>query len=177
MSNLTKYHQYRDKIQPGDLISFRGKGIIPGIIRWRTGFKDTHSAMVMCLLGKGREKRLVITESLNFGPTVNYLSDRIEKYNSEIWWYPLYATQEQREAMNLIAWDNLCKQTRYDYGGLFRQALGSVSLDASRLFCSEMVQYYWQEASVIKKYKKAFNPGRLIQEFIGDKIGTGVKLN
>jgi len=177
MDKLTKYYQYRENIKPGDLISCRGKGIIPGIISWKTGFKDTHSTMAMCWLGKGREKRLVITEALNFGPTVNYLSDRILKYDGEVWWYSLFATQEQREKVNQIAWDNLCKQTRYDYGGLFRQALGSVSLDASRLFCSEMVQYCWQEAGIIKEYKKAFNPGQLIQEFIGSKLTTGVKLN
>jgi len=160
------YIDFRYLIKPGDLISFSDHpSIISRLISWRTNSKHTHSAMV---IGKAEATgdRLLIVESLNCGPTINYLSDRIAKYKGHIWWVPLREeiTPEQRQKAANWVWDKLCTQTGYDYHSIWKQLFSKVSIDAAQLFCSEMVQMAWQEAGIIGKQgklAKALNPGDL----------------
>jgi len=120
--------------------------------------------MVISKLGVTK-KRLLIIESLNQGPTVNYLSDRIEKYKGKVHWFPLRKniSDAKRRKAEIIVWDYLCKGTKYDFHSIFKQIFSKVSVDAAQLFCSELVQISWEKAKIIKEQDHALNPGELIE--------------
>jgi len=132
------------------------------MIAWKTKSKHTHSAMVLSKNG-ATGKRLLIAEALNCGPTVNYLSERVEKYDGVVWWFPLRNINvKQRNDANIWVWDKVCTQTGYDYRSLWKQMFSKVSIDAAQLFCSEMVHIAMMEAKILPEALKAFNPGELV---------------
>lgn len=176
MSKLTRYQQYRAKIKPGDLISFaKHPSLISKIIAWRTGSKHTHSAIVIDLL-EITGQRLIVIESLEGGPVPRYLSKRVTDYEGEIWHFPLkFVAQAQRDKAVQFTWEQSLTGIKYDYLSIVRQILRKVSTDASKLFCSELVQMAWEYAGIIDpKIKKALNPGELVNL---DFLGPAVRLN
>jgi hypothetical protein len=171
----SKYSSYRNKIKPGDLISFSDDpSIVSRLISWRTNSIHTHSAMVIDKITPSGQ-RLLIVESLGGGPVPRYLSKRVQEYKGKVWHFGLCnATDDQREKACEWFWDKVLSGVKYDYFGLFTQAITKVHTGDGHLFCTEGVQMAWEYPLIIPKSKLAFNPGGLIRFAFGERaIGQG----
>ena len=88
------------------------------------------------------------------GVQINRLSDRVEFYKGEIYWYPL--RDDVRADFNTKAFfDFLLKQNRKPYDTI-QAAFSALDLvpdspeDFSKMFCSELVTAGYEEAGIIK---------------------------
>ncbi len=133
-----KYQFLRPGMDTGDLLLFHGEGAIPWAIRVFSRGDVNHAAYVLRIREFLGDRVLQIgAVGKGFIPTP--LSDYLAHYHGKAYWLPLnpeyhrLRRQIGREALNLSG-------VAYDYGSLFRNALGYVSTDAARLFCSEAVQ-------------------------------------
>lgn len=133
MNDLGRYYAVRDQLKTGDLLQWSGKGVISSIIKLRTG-KFSHSSLVLNV-DEYRRRMTMTAENRGVYPVI--LSKYLSEYEGRCYWYPLRDNWEaMRQEIGGRALD--MSGTAYDYGSLFRQAICSVSADASRLFCSEV---------------------------------------
>ncbi len=134
-NDTTTYESLKSQFHTGDLIVFAGSGIVSGAIRLFTEF--SHVETVIRLLDyEGEEKRRFIIGADRGGIQVQLLSNVLESYDGEIYWYPLCDDLDPaRRYLGTWAFSQLGKS--YDYAGLFKNALGRVSEDADAFFCSE----------------------------------------
>lgn len=156
------YEQLRQYIKTGDVIGFSGKGDVSNIIKRFTGCDISHVGIVY----RTTEDRVIIMESTSLndlpdcetgerikGVQQQYLSDRLDSYNGQAYWYALDSDQDDFRAMN--AWLEEVHDNRTEYDTL--QAIGA-GLDffvpdnrecLKKLFCSELVSHALQLAGVI----------------------------
>ena len=146
------YEEIRDHLRTGDVIGFSGKGRASNIIKAGTFCDISHVGMVYKTLGD----RVVIMESTSLndiadcetgefikGVQKQYLSDRLDTYDGQVYWYPLNKPIENDIAM--IGWlaDVHGKKVPYDTVQAICSALDILvpdnKEDFTRLFCSEMV--------------------------------------
>ena len=132
------YQKIRKEIKTGDLILFSSKDIISRLIAWKTGSSISHAAVACWLTNPLGEKRLYLLESVLFGVTPSYLSNRTAWYlpHGDIYWHkmkPEYRMFGKRAASKLM--DQVGQY--YDYQDLILQAVKRVTLDPSKLYCSE----------------------------------------
>lgn len=172
----TLYESVRPNIRTGDVIAFSGKGLVSDLIKLVTKSPISHVAIVMGVGmgsdGGAHDPRLMLCESTTqcsdpdaeFGEIVkgvqyHFLSQRIERYEGDVYWLKLRPPQ-------LHAPDDGGSDGDYNVGGMCNwlasthaeripydtaQAMGSgVDLfdrlgigcshpDFSKLFCSELV--------------------------------------
>jgi hypothetical protein len=137
MNDLTLYNSIKDQMKTGDLLQWESDSFIGWAIRLKTNSNVNHSSVVIKLAEyEGLERRRFTDEALEHGVVLNYLSRRLENHAGHCWWYPLTDSWDgERQligerAMSFIG-------IPYDYDSLFKQLVGSVSADATKLFCSE----------------------------------------
>lgn len=170
----TLYESVRPNIRTGDVIAFSGKGLVSDLIKLVTKSPISHVAIVIGM-GMGsdpHDPRLMLCESTTQcsdpdavsgeiikGVQYQFLSQRIERYDGDVYWLKLRPPQ-------LHAPDDAGNTGDYSWGGMCNwlasthaaripydtaQAMGSgVDLfdrlgigcghpDFSKLFCSELV--------------------------------------
>ena len=160
---LTSYFDVRDRLQPGDLIAFSGKGHFSNIIKWRTDSNVSHVGTVLHRYGSfdpsSRRVELIESTSLDgkTGVIASSMSQRVETYAGNMWWLPLHHVV--RTAFNETKFvEFMTRQLGKPYD--FIQAIGSAmdtfdalfenDPDYSRFFCSELVAAGWLEAGVLE---------------------------
>lgn len=134
------YNKFKQQMKTGDLLLWRSNSLLGATIRFFSKGPFNHASIVMCFPEyEGEECRRWTTEALEHGTVLNLLSRRLDKYDGQVWWFPLKDDWEQqrsiigRRALSMIG-------IGYDYKSLFKNILGKVSAEARRLFCSE---YYF----------------------------------
>jgi len=153
MNDLTLYNQVKDKMQTGDPIQWRSNSVLGYGIRKVTA-KDrrqyevdndidvNHTAGVI-RLKEYEEGRRFISESLEKGPELHYLSERLESFDGQVWWYPLTISNEQRTKWGSLALGCTVKAIKYGYWDIFKYAMfgpGKIDIDDG-LYCSE--EWMW----------------------------------
>ncbi|UJS25282.1 hypothetical protein [Thiothrix winogradskyi] len=161
MSRLTvQYEDVRNKMKPGDIIAFSGKGNISDIIKWATRSSVSHVAVILHsqVLINGEPERDYINEviestSLNgfSGVIRSRLSDRLRKYEGEVWWLPLRDAVREKMDLGLFCRFLLDQEGKeYDMPQAVKSSLdaldmlrlaGSVTYnieDFAKFFCSEL---------------------------------------
>lgn len=170
---LGKYADVREKMKPGDVIAFSGKGHFSEIIKWATRANVSHVGIILQSKMLGMEEgdhrffnQIIESTSLNgfSGVTISRLSDRIDMYQGEMWWLPL--SGESRDKLNTrVFYDFLLKQDRkaYDMPQAVKSALDGLDNipllgrathnieDFSRFFCSELAAAGLEKGGVISK--------------------------
>ncbi len=173
----SKYAGVRDRMKPGDVIAFSGKGHFSEIIKWATRASVSHvgiilqSQIVDMEEGDNRYFNQIIesTSLKDFsGVTINRLSDRVSSYNGEMWWLPL--SDASRAKLNTIKFYNfLFKQDHkpYDMPQAVKSALDTLDNvplvggathnieDFDKFFCSELAAAGLKKGGVIKKINSA----------------------
>lgn len=165
------YDDIRDKIQPGDIIAFSGKGFFSEIIKCATRSNVSHTAIVLqskILINNIPQKDYInqIIESISSGVSISRLSDRINSSNEIIWWLPL--KDEIRKEMDFYKFFDFLlnqKNTPYDMGQIMKAGFdlfdnSSVQFfkkltynteDLSKLFCSELAAAALEKGLEINK--------------------------
>jgi len=134
---LSKYQKIRGQIRDGDLLLWRGNGLVAKGIQ-RLGHQYHNHASFAFVFDKHYTKRVMLFEALAHGVEPEFLSARLERHDGRCWWYQLAAKYEAyRPAIYQAA--NHYGGTSYDYPGLIKNLFSYVFVDVERLFCSEYV--------------------------------------
>ena len=159
-TSLKFYDIHRAAIGSGDLIEWAATSTLGRLIRWVTGRDVNHSSLAVKLKLDGLAGRRFILEALADGLELNLLSNSLAGYSGKVYWHQLRPDLEYaREKM--VAWA-LVKKTehvKYDYGSLFANLFGKVSLDGRRYFCSEFYHAALIHAGLAPAAAAAIRPG------------------
>jgi len=171
------YPTIRGQMAPGDIIAFRGRGLVSRMVCLGTWSNISHIGIVSFSgLAHGtsyasRRYRVKVTESTSLdgqtGVFTRYMSDVVKDYKGCVWWIPLGARTKAR--LNLAQFYNYIhsiKHAKYDFWQCARAGfksffgfnLGKVEEDSKRVFCSEAAAHAlefagawdWDNASLIK---------------------------
>jgi hypothetical protein len=157
-----KYKEARPRILTGDVILWKGKGIISSLImKWS---EYSHASLVVRLKEYEELKnRVFLVEALSSGLQFRLLSEKLGK-GSEAFWMSINMPLEQLEKSREHALIECAKGIPYDYSSIFKNIFGKVNNNAKEYFCSEFVWMNWISAEYIstKQSKlKAPRPGDL----------------
>jgi len=168
--SVITYEEAREKMQPGDVIAFSGKGNVSEVIKLFTKSEVSHVGVVY----KTKQVNDVdpnrymntLMESTSLdgfsGVIMTRLSDRVRDYDGNLWWLPL--SQASRSKLDLSKFfDCLVKQEgkAYDTKQAIKSALDALDgapflrgttynkEDFSKFFCSELVTAALEDAGVI----------------------------
>jgi len=128
------YKSLRHKLSDGDLILWRGKTPIARLIQL-FGQHYNHASIIIETERHG-VRRVLLYEALSHGVEPEFLSARLKRYWGEAWCYPLKPEFDQFRPAIYKAANNYAGRP-YDYKALFSNIFGLVSVDVSRLLCSE----------------------------------------
>lgn len=139
MGDLTLYEQYRDQMQTADMLLWANQTPLGQAIRMFSHADVNHASTISVLTGL-TGKRIFTVEALEKGVCPNYLSAILERYNGEVWWYPLAPKWDFLEFRKYVE-NNMYRHigTGYDFGSLFKNAVTHVQANDQKLFCSEDV--------------------------------------
>jgi len=172
---MSNYEKYRNRIRTGDLIQFSSNDLISRIIRLKTRSKISHSAMAFWLVGPTGRLRLYVLEGVAFGLFPTYLSNRVAWYlpHGDMYWHRMKPEWEIHGAQ---AADMLLDfvGTYYDYKDLFLQAVKRITLNPSKLFCSEAVVLAWSDILQLPQNYVVPYPSEMTSDKFGvyEKNGT-----
>lgn len=165
------YEQARPIIRTGDVILWRGRGLLSRII---LRFSDYSHASIVIRPKQytGLQNRVFLLEALSRGFVPRILSERIKHYRGEVFWLPLRdATNEQRDLIAEHAITSAGLGIQYDWKSLILNVLGYVNADARRMFCSEAVYLLYRKAKLDIPKSKAPRPGDIAKwKIMGDPI-------
>lgn len=161
------YEQARDRMNPGDVIAFGGRGLVSDTIKFATNSNVSHVGVII-------KTRVIdydttkyfnqIIESVTEGVTVFRFSERLRDYDGEIWWLPIqrdtWEHRFDREAFFNFLFASKGKE--YDKAQSVKaglDALDSLPMgiagpsynkeDFDRFFCSELVAAALGKAGVV----------------------------
>jgi hypothetical protein len=154
MNDLSSYMAVRDKIQTGDLIQWHSNDMVGSAIMFITekyrrkyeidhDVNVSHTASVIRLPSFERDRRYTL-ESLESGPSLHILSKRLEAYNGKVYWYPVNATEEERNVWGGNALDCIGDGISYGYTDILKFIVERPKIDIKNgLICSEYWMYCW----------------------------------
>jgi hypothetical protein len=173
---------YLEKMLPGDMLSFSGKGFVSELIKLRTGSPISHVAGVYGNYDSipGQPPQVLIMESTSIcdqpdaisgevikGVQMHSLQTRAAMYEGDIFWHQLKHPLRDDQWERMTQWLNEkhSKKTKYDT----RQAIMSVidwvdvfgfasEKDFSELFCSELIAAWYQKGGLISE---EYNPSEM----------------
>ena len=158
-NDLTFYRIIRDQLQTGDLLLWQSKSVLGWLIR-KFSKSDVNHAGLVIRFEAYDEDRVYTLEALEHGIVLMPLSRRLKDHKGHVWWHALKPQfDNQRTMMGSVALRKV--GTAYDYGSLFANALGHVSVEASRFFCSGVCDYVWVASGVPLVSNTAPRPGDL----------------
>lgn len=170
MMSQATYDKLRDKMCPGDVILFGGKGWLSRMIRWGTRSPVSHAGIITRI-----GDRVMVSDSTQMGDRIGVftrpMSDVLEAYPGRVWWLPLSGPARAR--MNHTEFNKYLDQTKeaeYDIWQCCRAGfraltgfnIGGVKEDASKVFCSEFVAIALKRAGVYRFINASvITPGEL----------------
>lgn len=144
MRLIKKYTELREQIQHGDIVLFRGRGIISGSIQWLDKSYYSHAGLVF-MTGNRR----FVLDSTGPGVHPDFLSLRMKEGHTDFCiirpkvWHPLAINKAMDDVMNTAELG-----LQYDFALIFQIALfrlmGASQKHQSkrRCICSEFVRQY-----------------------------------
>lgn len=171
------YAKYRNDIRTGDLILFESKDIISRMVSWKTKSTITHAAMAFWLEQPLHNQRLFILESVLTGLSLNYLSNRVAWYlpHGDMYWHKMMPKfQEMGPTAANVLLKNVGKF--YDFRDLIVQSITRVTINPSKLFCSEAVAFAWKDIAGLPDDFLAPYPSEMTGERLGVYEKEGIKI-
>ena len=162
--SLVLYREYSGWMQNGDLIEWSSYGSAIGFLIRKITRRDVNHSSILLRPKEyaGLKDRRILLEALNGGLVPRLLSLRLSKYHGRVWWYPLdedKVSEEQRTMMMEWTLMEVLKGKRYDFESLFANAVGRVSVNADKWFCSEAYTAMLMSVNLVPKDTKALRPG------------------
>ena len=138
-----KYPEVRDRLKPGDIVAFSGKGDFSQVIKWATRSQVSHVGVVFeskVLFPEGPQPGRVVdimeSTTLHTNPKTgertaglqrNRKSLRVEYYDELMWWLPL--SEERREVLDLKKFTDFLMHSegkKYDMPQAIKSALDAM---------------------------------------------------
>lgn len=150
-----EYKEARKLMKPGDVIAYGGKGLLSSVIQNVTHSPVSHVGIIMqtevsndtfvnqIIESNGKKKG-------NTGVQVWRMSERVEEYDGNIWWLPMFINFDRKKFVGFCL-NQVGK--KYDVRQAFGSALDAFpdqKEDLSKLFCSELVAAALESAGVLK---------------------------
>ena len=155
---LKMYLTCRHLLRTGDCILWRSNSIIGWLIRKFSKGNVNHVSLVIRLDEYGNKlDRRFLLEALGSGIVLRLLSRRLMNFTGQVWWLPL-KDKYNGNRDTIGEWALLKVGIPYDYHSVFKNTLGRVSAEASKLFCSEYCFMAWKAAGIKLKGNKAPRP-------------------
>ena len=126
------YAQHKDTMKTGDCLLWRSRSVLGWLIRLFSRAKVNHAGLVIRPheWGHFKDRRFTL-EALEDGIILRLLSERLRGFDGQVWLYRLRDEfTGHREEIGL--WALAQEGTPYDYGSLFKQAFGRVSVEMTR---------------------------------------------
>ena len=171
---FTRYIAARERMLPGDLIAFAGRGPVSDVIRLVTSCPVSHVGMVLHRRDGPAGAVVEVIESTSLdgfaGVTASRMSARLLGYDGSLWWLPLHP--RVRERMNeaaLVAFLHAQEGKPYDavqaaLAGIHRLGLPGSREDWSRWFCSEICARALVESGAVRSLNASqVTPAGLIE--------------
>jgi hypothetical protein len=135
----TGYATVRSEFTVGDVLLFRGRGLISQLIRWVTRSPYSHVGLVFLF-----EERVFCIEAVGVGVRLILISELMRRYHGGIDYYEVHdPSPEQRHGAIAFCFAQLGKL--YDRPGIFRFLIAIVFnrkpavREDQEWFCSELV--------------------------------------
>jgi uncharacterized protein YycO len=158
MNDLKLYNSFREELNSGDLLLWKSHSVLGWLIRKFSRGNVNHAGLVIRLdQFSGLTDRRWTLEALGNGIMLNLLSRRLLEYDGRVYWYSLNPEYDSLRT-KISEWAIEKSGVPYDYGSLFKNALGRVSADAKKFFCSEYCYMAYKESGIEFEFKKAPRP-------------------
>ena len=140
---MTAYDEVKEQMKTGDCLLFSSFSPIASGIKMFTNSEWSHAALVIRLSEyEGEERHRFYVEATAPYVKLTRLSGKMEHYTGYIAWLPLPDYYDDlRSNMGHLMLE--CIDKEYDYKSVLKQALGRVSADFNKFFCSELCGYVW----------------------------------
>jgi len=150
MNDLTKYESIKGGMKTGDCLLWASSSCLGWLIRKFSKATVNHASLVVRPPDyQGLKDRRFQLEALENGIVLRTLSTRLKEFKGQVWWLPLKDIYRAEPTLDRIgSWAFLQVGSKYDYNSLFKQAIGRVSADARKFFCSEFWFLACQQAGV-----------------------------
>jgi hypothetical protein len=143
-SRMVKYAQVRDQIKNGDVLMYKGRGLVSSVIRWVTHSPYSHAALAVWW-----NQRLMVMEAIGQGVIVNPTSRSIRHYRGDAEWFSCKKEISEDDCLRMVIFAQ--EELGKSYGRWKAILLGIKILfehdlekrdrlkREKRLFCSEYV--------------------------------------
>lgn len=158
---LKMYRAFSRQMQSGDMVEWYSRSPIGWAIRMFTGADVNHTSAIIRMDYAQLENRRFMVEALAKGLQLRLISERLMGHRGKVYWYKLRDELVPEGRAKVASW--LLREVGlakgYDYPNLVANALGAVSLDGRRWFCSEC----YHAALVNVGYVKAPADGKALR--------------
>jgi hypothetical protein len=113
-----EYAEVRDQFKSGDIVLFKGRGLISNLIKKFTKSEYSHSGIVSWW-----NERLMVLEAVGKGVVVTALSSNVKNYHGDIEWYSCKEELSEIRRNSLVAYAQLELGKDYDTMQLIKIAL------------------------------------------------------
>jgi hypothetical protein len=175
-----RYEEIRLQIKDGDVFLYRGKGIVPRMIRWLTHSTYSHAGVAAWW-----NERLMVMEAVMRGVRVTPLSRNLFQHKGSVEWFTCKKeiSEEDRLRMVIFAQEELGKSyarwkaVLFGLKVLFKRDLGKKDelRMENKLFCSQYVARIYNAIGLdLKKNRedRFMSPGDLARSPLLEKRGV-----
>jgi hypothetical protein len=176
ITGIERYKIYRRYLRDGDILEWGSDKIIGRMIRMFTKKDVNHTGGVIRMKEFENEPgdRIMTTEATEKGFCINYLSRALEGYKGRVYVLPLKSPGLDNYRRSIVRCELDMVGIPYDFGGLFSNMFGRVSMNARQFFCSEGKAFSLDSSGVITLPLN--KKGRKIAPRPGDFFKFGVTL-
>src|SRR3990172_11256167 len=94
-SKILRYEEIRDQITNGDVLMYKGSGIVSSIIQWATRSPYSHAG-----IAARWNERLMVLEAKGRGVVASPFSRNIEEYRGDVEWFSCVMEIPQEDRPN-----------------------------------------------------------------------------
>jgi uncharacterized protein YycO len=171
-NDLRKYLKFKDEMQTGDVIAFKGNDFGSKAILVGTNSNYSHVGMVV-RINSSSITRLFIVEAVPIGGVIlQAISYKLIYFSGEAWWAKLkYTSQENRVQVRdrILDWSLRQLGKPYDtdlIGGIIAKILFKTKLPRDSQYefiCSELVAAALKNIGALKKSETSLTPKQIME--------------
>ncbi len=175
------YQKYREQFKNGDILMFKGEGLLSSIIKWKTKSEYSHAGIVAWW-----NDRLMVLEAIGKGVETRPISYALKHYHGSIDYFrskdEAGIKDADRSKMISFAQEQLGKEyakrhlVKFFFKLLFNAKLSKKdkSGPVSKFFCSQYVSAIYQKAGFDLKMNlsdKFTSPNEIASSPLLEKVG------
>ena len=153
---INRYKELRPYMRTGDVLEWSTTKPVGRIIQRFSGKDVSHTSGVFYLQDYDR---MLTVEAIGTGSSFTRISEVMESHN-HMYWLQLKPEYDSKRLDIAQAQIDLLG-TGYDFLSVGKSLFGHVSTDARKLYCTELIQFSFEQVGIIKPREKASWPGEV----------------